>query len=151
MVGCLYRNPEVPGLIVKEIKMATGVIANEFLDDFPATVRAGSGVSGKRETDVDIALEGLKAEGAPSRVLKFLDYNKQIDPETGVESDVDPATARSRASGRITPIKQRGYTIEEGWVVVARNGAVYAKYFGAGNVPDEYVRKTKPVGEEVTV
>lgn len=126
--------------------MATGVIANEFLDDFPATVRAGSGVSGKRETDVDIALEGLKAEGAPSRVMKFLDYNVDADGNS-----VDEATARSRASGRITPIKSRGYTIENGWVVVARNGSVYAKYFGAGNVPDEYVRKTKPVGEEVTV
>ena len=136
---------------MKEIKMATGVIANEYLDDFPSTKREGSGVSGKRETDVDVALEGLKAEGAPSRVLKFLDYNKQIDPETGVETDVDSATARSRASGRVTPIKQRGYTIEEGWVVVARNGAVYAKYFGPGNVPEDYIRKTKPVGEEVAV
>lgn len=131
--------------------MATGVVANEFLDDFPATKRAGSGVSGPRETDVDIALRQLEAEGAPSRVLKFLDYNVQIDPETGTEIAVDEATARSRASGRVTPIKARGYTIENGWVVVARNGAVYAKFFGAGNVPDDYVRKTKPVGEEVTV
>ena len=131
--------------------MATGVLANEFLDEFPSTKREGSGVSGPRETDVDVALKALQAEGAPSRVLKFLDYNKQIDPDTGTEVDVDPATARSRASGRITPIKARGYSIENGWVVVARNGAVYAKYFGAGNVPDEYVRKTKPVGEEVTV
>lgn len=131
--------------------MATGVLANEYLDDFPKSSHVGSGQSGKRETDVDIALEALKAEGAPSRVLKFLDYNKQINPDTGVEEDVDSATARSRASGRVTPIKARGYTIENGWVVVARNGAVFAKYFGAGNVPDEYVRKTKPVGEEVTV
>lgn len=131
--------------------MATGVIANEFLDDFPTMKREGSGVSGKRETDVDIALETLKAEGAPSRVLKFLDYNRQIDPETGVETEVDKATARSRASGRVSPIKARGYSIEDGWVIVARDGCVYAKYFGVGNVPDEYVRKTKPVGEEVTV
>jgi hypothetical protein len=130
--------------------MATGVLANEFLDDFPASTRTGSGVSGPRETDVDIALKALQAEGAPSRVLKFLDYNKQKD-ENGVETDVDEATARSRASGRVTPLKKRGYTIENGWVVVARDGCVYAKYFGAGNVPDAYVRKTKPVGEEVSV
>lgn len=130
--------------------MATGVIANEFLDDFPTTKRAGA-PSGPRETDVDIALKALAEEGAPSRVLKFLDYNVQVDPETGAETPVDEATARSRASGRVTPIKSRGYTIENGWVVVARNGAVYAKYFGAGNVPEEYVRKTKPVGEEVSV
>ena len=126
--------------------MPTGVIANEFLDEFPTTVRAGSGVSGKRETDVDIALDALKAEGAPSRVLKFLDYNVDSDGNS-----VDEATARSRASGRITPIKARGYNIENGWVVVARNGSVYAKYFGAGNVPDDYVRTSKPVGEAVTV
>lgn len=131
--------------------MATGILANEFLDDFPKSSHVGSGQSGKRETDVDIALEGLKAEGAPSRVLKFLDYNVQKDEQTGEQVAVDPATARSRASGRITPIKARGYTIENGWVVVARNGSVYAKYFGAGNVPEEYVRKTKPVGEEVSV
>ena len=131
--------------------MATGVLANEFLDEFPKSSHVGSGQSGPRETDVDIALKQLEAEGAPSRVLKFLDYNKQIDPETGVETEVDSATARSRASGRVTPIKARGYTIENGWVVVARNGAVYAKYFGPGNVPEEHVRKTKPVGEEVTV
>lgn len=129
--------------------MATGVLANEFLDDFPASTRAGSGVSGPRETDVDVALKALQAEGAPSRVLKFLDYNKAI--EDGVEVDVDEATARSRASGRVTPLKKRGYTIENGWVIVARDGAVYGKWFGVGNVPSEYVRKTKPVGEEVAV
>lgn len=130
--------------------MGTGTLTNEFLDDFPASTRAGSGVSGPRETDVDVALKALQAEGAPSRVLKFLDYNKQVD-EDGVEQDVDEATARSRASGRVTPLKKRGYTIENGWVIVARDGAVYGKYFGPGNVPDTYVRKTKPVGEEVTV
>lgn len=131
--------------------MGTGQLTNEFLDDFPSSTRAGSGVSGPRETDVDVALKALQAEGAPSRVLKFLDYNKQIDEETGVEVDVDEATARSRASGRVTPLKKRGYTIENGWVVVARDGAVYAKWFGPGNVPDTYVRKVKPVGEEVAV
>ncbi len=130
--------------------MSTGVLANEFLDDFPASTRSGSGVSGPRETDVDIALKALKAEGTPSRVLKFLDYNKQKN-EDGVEVDVDEATARSRASGRITPLKKRGYGIADGWVVVARDGCVYAKWFGVGNVPDAYVRKTKPVGEEVSV
>jgi hypothetical protein len=131
--------------------MATGVLANEFLDDFPASTRAGSGVSGPRETDVDVALKALQAEGAPSRVLKFLDYNFQKDETTGEPVPVDEATARSRASGRVTPLKKRGYTIENGWVVVARDGAVYAKWFGVGNVPDAYVRKTKPVGEEVAV
>lgn len=130
--------------------MGTGTLTNEFLDDFPASTRAGSGVSGPRETDVDVALKALQAEGAPSRVLKFLDYNKQID-ENGVEQDVDEAIARSRASGRVTPLKKRGYTIENGWVIVARDGRVFAKYFGPGNVPDAYVRKTKPVGEEVAV
>lgn len=131
--------------------MAAGVLSNEFLDDFPVTTRPGSGNHSKHTTDVDVALENLKAEGAPSRVLKFLDYNKQIDPETGTEVDVDSATARSRAAGRVSPLKARGYSIEQGWVIVSRNGALYAKYFGVGNVPDEYVRKTTPVGEEVTV
>jgi hypothetical protein len=136
--------------------MATGVLANEFLDNFPASTRAGSGVSGPRETNVDIALKALQAEGAPSRVLKFLDYNfeRVLDAdgkETGEQKPVDEATARSRASGRVTPLKKRGYTIENGWVVVARDGAVYAKWFGAGNVPENYVRKTKPVGEEISV
>lgn len=131
--------------------MGTGTLTNEFLDDFPASTRAGSGVSGPRETDVDVALKALQAEGAPSRVLQFLDYNKAIDPDTGVEAPVDEATARSRASGRVTPLKKRGYTIENGWVIVARDGRVFAKYFGPGNVPDAYVRKTKPVGEEVAV
>lgn len=126
--------------------MPTGVLANEVLDDFPTTSRPGSGNRSKQTTDVDVALEQLKAQGTPSPVLKFLDYNVDSDGNS-----VDEATARSRASGRVTPLKARGYSIDNGWVIVARNGAVYAKYFGAGNVPAEYIRKTKPVGEEVTV
>lgn len=126
--------------------VANAALTNEFLDDFPTSTREGSGVSGPRKTDVDVALETLQAEGAPTRVLKFLDYNTDADG-----NEVDNATARSRASGRVGPLKSRGYSIENGWVIVARNGAIYAKYFGPGNVPDNYVRKSKPVGEDVQV
>lgn len=128
--------------------MATGVITNEFLDDFPKTTREGSGNKGRQTTDVDIALEKLAADGAPSRVLKLIDYNVTVDAETGVESPVDPVTARGRASGRIAPLKRRGYDVADGWMVVARNGSVYAKFYGVGNVP---VKESKPVGEAVPV
>lgn len=136
--------------------MATGVQTTEYLDDFPTTKRAGTGKKGKQVTDVDIALDALAAEGAPTRVLHVLDYTQApvYDDKgelTGETTEVDDATARQRASGRVSPLKARGYTIEEGWVIVARNGGVYAKYFGAGNVPDDMVRKTKPVGEAVAV
>lgn len=126
--------------------MATGVLTNEFLDDFPSTKREGSGKQGKQTTDADVALDTLAAEGAPSRVLHLIDYN--VD---GDGNPVDKATARQRASGRVPNLKARGYGIEDGWVIVARNGSVYAKYFGAGNVPDDFVRKTKPVGEQIPV
>lgn len=130
--------------------MPKGTLANEFLDDFPATTRPGAGNHQRQTTDVDVALEALKAEGAPSRVLKFLDYNQGVD-EDGNAVEVDPKTAAMRASGRVSPLKNRGYSIENGWVIVSRNGCLYAKYFGPGNVPDDYVRKSKPVGEEVAV
>lgn len=123
--------------------MATGVITNEFLDDFPKTTRPGSGNVGKQTTDVDVALEKLAADGAPSKVLKLIDYN--IDPDG---NPVETSIARGRASGRIAPLKRRGYSVEDGWMVVARNGAVYAKFYGPGNVP---VKETKPVGEQIPV
>lgn len=136
--------------------MSTGVLTTEFLDEFPKTTRAGAGKSGRQTTDVDIALENLAAEGAPSRVLKLVDYNfcPVVDEKgepTGETEAVDEATARQRASGRISPLKARGYSIEDGWVIVARNGAVYAKFFGKGNVPDDFIRKSEPVGEAVPV
>lgn len=135
--------------------MTTGVLTTEYLDDFPTTKRAGSGRSGKQVTDVDIALDALATEGAPTRVLHLLDYNQAPVYENGVATGdtepVDEATARSRASGRVGPLKKRGYTIENGWVILARNGGVYAQYFGAGSVPDKYIRKTEAVGEAVAV
>jgi hypothetical protein len=137
--------------------MATGVLTTEYLDDFPSTTRPGSGKQGKQTTDTDIALEALKAEGAPTRVLHLLDYTQApvygADGEpTGETEAVDEATARSRASGRVAPLKARGYNIENGWVVLARNGGVYAKYFGEGNVPADFTRKaSKPVGEQIPV
>lgn len=134
--------------------MSTGVLTAEFLDEFPTTRRVGSGNKGRQTTDVDVALEQLKAEGAPTRVLHVLDYNVTpvLDAKgepTGETEAVDEAIARQRASGRISPLKARGYTIENGWVIVARNGGVYAKYFGAGNVPEGFIRKSEPVGEAV--
>lgn len=134
--------------------MSTGVLTTEYLDDFPTTKRAGAGKQGKQVTDVDIALDALAAEGAPTRVLHLLDYTKMpvLDAQgndTGETQEVDDATARQRASGRISPLKARGYAIEDGWVIVARNGGVYAKYFGAGNVPESFIRKTEAVGEAI--
>ncbi len=126
--------------------MATGVLTNEFLDDFPATKRAGAGKQGKQLTNADVALDALAAEGAPSRVLHLIDYN--VDTEG---NEVDSVTARQRASGRVPNLKARGYGIADGWVIVARNGSVYAKYFGVGNIPDDFIRKTKAVGEAVPV
>ncbi len=133
--------------------MATGVLTNEFLDDFPKTTRPGSGNSGRQTTDVDVALEKLAADGAPSRVLKLIDYNTSpvIGPDgepTGETEAVEASVARGRASGRIAPLKKRGYDVSDGWLVVARNGAVYAKFYGVGNVP---VKETKPVGEQIPV
>lgn len=138
--------------------MATGVLTTEYLDDFPSTTRPGSGKQGKQTTDVDIALENLAAEGAPTRVLHLLDYTHApvigADGQpTGDTEPVDEATARQRASGRVAPLKARGYSVENGWVIVARNGGVYAKYFGAGNVPADFIRGASktPVGEAVPV
>lgn len=141
--------------------MATGTMVFETVDDFPTTTRPGSGNKGPRETDVDIALKAYRDGGAVG-VLKLLDYNEapvldgKGEPTVDasgqpVTETVDEATARSRASGRVAPLKGRGYAIEDGWVVVARNGAVYAKFYGVGGVPAEFIRKTKPVGEEIAV
>lgn len=123
--------------------MAVGTLVNEFLDEFPARTREGSGNRGPRETDVDIALAQLvdenQATGTPSRVLKFVDYNVEID-ESGEASEVEKSTATKRASGRLASLRKRGYTVDSGWAIVGRNGALYAKYFGVGNVPAEMVR-----------
>lgn len=133
--------------------MATGTLTNETVDEFPTTTRVGA-PAGPRETDVDIALKAYKDAGAQG-VLKFLDYN--VENETDEAGNVvgtkpvDEKTARGRASGRTATLKSRGYTIEDGWVIVARNGAVYAKYFGPGNVPPEYTKAGKAVGEAVPV
>lgn len=130
-----------------------GVLTAEFLDEFPKTTRAGSGQSGPRVTDVDIALENLKGSWdgvSPTKVLKLIDYNVEVvgegDDERVVEVEEDKA--RTRASGRIPGIRARGYTTEAGWEIASRNGAVYARFHGEGNVP---VKESKPVGEAVPV
>lgn len=139
--------------------MATGVLVNEVVDDFPKSTHEG-GQKGPRDTDVDIALREFKAgieagTTPPNATFKFLDYNTEIETDADgnvvAESPVEPKLARQRAGGRIAPLKARGYTVENGWVVASRNGCVYAKYFGAGNVPDEYVNRGKAVGEAVPV
>lgn len=134
--------------------MPTGIITNELVDDFPETTRPGSGVSGNRTTDVDIALNTLVEHfntNGTSPVLKVLDYNLEYvdaaNPELGTR-EVESKLARQRAGGRIPQIKSRGYSVENGWQVKARNGAVYARYFGPGNVPEEPKKK---VGEEIPV
>lgn len=124
--------------------MGVGQIANELVDEFPKTTRVGA-PTGPRETDVDIALKAYKDAGAQG-VLKFLDYNVDEDGQP-----VEDKVARQRAGGRVNTLKARGYSIEEGWVIVSRNGAVYAKYFGPGNVPVEYTKAGKAVGEAVPV
>ena len=123
-----------------------GVLTAEFLDEFPKTTRVGSGQSGPRETDVDVALKQLQEDGAPSKVLKLIDYNVELTDDGVVE--VDEKKARTRASGRIPGIKARGWNEENGFQVVSRNGAVFVKYWGPGNVP---VKESKPVGEAVPV
>jgi hypothetical protein len=140
------------------MKMATGMLVNEIVDDLPKSTHEG-GAKGQRDTDVDVALrtfqQGIEnGTTPPTATIKFLDYNTEIaKDEAGNESQVavDPKLARQRAGGRIAPLKARGYTIENGWVVASRNGCVYAKYFGPGNVPAEFVNKGKAVGEAVPV
>ncbi len=131
--------------------MGAGTLANEVLDEFPKTTRVGA-PSGPRETDVDVALKAYVADGAPG-VLKFLDYNveNELDEDGTVigQKAVDGTIARQRAGGRVGTLKDRGYSIEQGWVIVSRNGCVYAKYFGPGQVPAEYLGKK--VGEAVPV
>jgi hypothetical protein len=124
--------------------MATGQLTNELLDDFPKTTRIGS-PSGPRETDVDIALKQYKDAGATG-VLKVLDYNVDTDG-----NPVEDKIARQRAGGRAVTLKGRGYGIEDGWVIASRNGCVYAKFYGVGQVPAEYAKAEKAVGEAVPV
>jgi hypothetical protein len=122
--------------------MATTKIAtltNEIVDDFPAMERANSGNHGQRKTDVDVQLDEYVAAGA-NGVLKFLDFN--VDAEG---QPVDGDLARQRAQGRVAGIKARGYTEEAGWKIAARNGALYAKFYGPGNVP---VKEKAVVGED---
>lgn len=130
-----------------------GHLTNELVDEFPKMASAGA-PTGPRETDVDIALKAYKEAGAQG-VLKFLDYNvENVLDEAGAVVDtkrVDEKTARARAGGRVPTLKARGYSVEDGWVIVSRNGAVYAKYFGPGNVPPEYTKAGKAVGEAVPV
>jgi hypothetical protein len=128
----------------ENVIMGAGQLANEVVDEFPKTTRVGA-PSGPRETDVDIALKAYR-DGGAAGVIKFLDYN--ID-EDG--NPVEDKVARQRAGGRVNTLKARGYTIEDGWVIVSRNGSVYAKYFGPGQVPAEYTRAGKAVGEAVPV
>lgn len=120
----------------------TAAIVNEIVDDFPAMQRPNSGNRGQRKNDVDVQLEQYRDAGAQG-VLKFLDFNTDTEG-----NEVDGDLARQRAQGRVAGIKARGYTVEDGWVIAARNGCLYAKYYGPGNVPDNFIRKTKAVGED---
>ena len=124
--------------------MGAGQITYEILDDFPKTTRVGA-PTGRRETDVDIALAKYVEDGARG-ALKVIDYNVDEDG-----NPVEDKVARGRAGGRVGTLKSRGYDIEDGWVIASRNGCVYAKYFGPGNVPESYVKQEKPVGEAVPV
>lgn len=126
-----------------------GNLTFEIVDEIPSTTRPGSGNRQSRMNDLDIALDKLVSDyfdGTKTPVVKILDYNTDEDGNS-----VDDATARQRASGRIAQIKSRGRKTEDGWVIASRNGKVYAQYFGPGNVPDEFVRKEKAVGEAVPV
>lgn len=120
-------------------KTSIATITNEVVDDFPAMIRANSGNHGQRKTDVDVQLEQYQ-EGGANGVLKFLDFN--VDAEG---QPVEAELARQRAQGRVAGIKARGYTEEAGWKIAARNGALYAKFYGPGNVP---VKEAKAVGED---
>lgn len=134
-------------------KTSIAQITNEVLDDFPATTRPTSGNHGQRKTDVDVQLETYKENGA-NGVIKFLDFNVDADG-----NPVEEGLARQRAQGRVAGIKARGYTAEEGWVLAARNGALYAKFYGPGNVPEKESKgavgeaavdaTNAPVGERV--
>lgn len=128
-----------------------GKFTFDVVEAIPPMTRPNSGNRNSRFTDLDIALENLiSSHPAPTPVVQILDYTVEVD-EDGTEKPVDDATARQRASGRIAQIKARGRKTEDGWVIASRNGKVYAQYFGVGNVPDEFVRKEKAVGEAVPV
>lgn len=119
-------------------KTTIATITNEIVDDFPATERTGAGNHGSRKTDVDVQLEEY-VNGGANGVIKFLDFN--VDAEGNA---VDADLARQRAQGRVAGIKARGYSEDAGWKIAARNGALYAKFYGPGNVP---VKEGKAVGE----
>lgn len=133
--------------------MPIGKFTFDVVDSIPAMTRPNSGNRESRFTDLDVALDKLVADhfdGTSTPVVQILDYTVEVD-EDGTETPVDDATARQRASGRIAQIKARGRKTEDGWVIASRNGKVYAQYFGVGNVPDEFIRKEKAVGEAVPV
>lgn len=145
--------------------MANSILTNLFVDDIPASTRPGAGNRTKTTTDEDVALKQLvnayNADGQV-RTLQFRDYNFEIDDASKKNVPVEKATAVTRAAGRIKPLKGRGYTTEAGWVLASREGKLYAQFYGAGNVPEDKVRKTReakaaedtaaaeaPVGERV--
>lgn len=114
----------------------TGVLVNEHFTDFPAITKPGSGKSGPRRTDVDVALEQLVAMGqVPSVAVRLIDYNTDAEGEA-----VEPTLARQRAHARVQALRKRGYTKEEGWRIAAIDGNLWAQYFGPGNHP---VKETK--------
>lgn len=118
-------------------------LENEFLSAFPKSTSTSRGRP-RTTTDWDIQVQALIDEGTtPSSVGHFIDYNVE-DTETG-QVEVEEATARQRASNRAQLLRGRGYGTDDGWVVRAIDGHVYAQYWGVGNVPDEFVRKTKKV------
>lgn len=114
----------------------------DVVDDFPPARRPTAGNHGQRKNDIDVALEEYLNGGA-NGVLKFLDFN--VDAEG---NPVDEELARQRATGRVAGIKQRGYTADAGWAIAARDGSLYAKFYGPGNVPAEFSRKRRVVGED---
>jgi hypothetical protein len=111
----------------------SGTLVNEFLDEFPKVTRPGAGGTRQR-TDVDVALEQLvkeyEATGAPSRVLKVIDYKKDADG-----NEVDAKTAATRAQARVQANRKRGYTKDAGWQLAAVNGELIAKFWGPGGHP----------------
>ena len=111
----------------------SGTLVNEFLDEFPKVTRTGAGRERQR-TDVDVALEQLvkeyEATGAPSRVLRVIDY--KIDQDG---NPVEGKTAAARAQARVQANRKRGYTKEAGWQLAAVNGEFIAKFWGPGGHP----------------
>lgn len=109
----------------------SGVLVNEHFTDFPAITKPGSGKSGPRRTDVDVALEQLVAMGqVPSVAVRLIDYNTDAEGNA-----VDTATARQRAHARVQALRKRGYTKDDGWRIAAIDGNLWAQYFGPGGHP----------------